>query len=373
MRIGLLLPRSTDYPALGFDLLDGIKGFMSHAGFTGVTYTSENIGYGEDTASNYAKAEKLILDGGVDMILAYCDANNAHPLYDLANITRKPFVFVDPGMRLPQELPGEYVYHISLQGTHACQLAGKMAGDNGRKVLMATSFYDGGYDGPYVYSLGLDAAGGAICGNYVSGYKVKEFSIEQYLSLVDTSGAQSVAACFSSYLAALFFQSLKTTDKKATALPFYCAPFMAEEQLLAQIDYPGGTFHAVVPWALDIDNEAQHKFTASINSISRKNANVFHLLGWEAGAVALRIASHGLHSLNDFSYESPRGKVVIHAETHYTYAPLYEGMIVSSIDNKCKLTTREKIDISAAEHKEIIKGKIADGIVTGWRNNYLCI
>ncbi|MET0461854.1 MAG: ABC transporter substrate-binding protein [Chitinophagaceae bacterium] len=373
MRIGLLLPRSTDYPALGFDLLDGIKGFMKHSGVSDIAYMSENIGYGEDAANNYAKAEKLILEGDVDMILAYCDANNAYPLYDLASMTRKPFIFVDPGMRLPQQLPREYVYHITLQGTHACSLAGQMAGDNGRKVLLATSFYDGGYDGPYVYSQGLDAAGGAICGNYVSGYKVKEFSIEQYISLLESSGAQSVAACFSSYLAALFLQSLKETDKKATALPFYCAPFMAEEQLLAQIEYPGGTFHAVVPWASDIDNDAQHSFKTSINLISNKSANLFHLLGWEAGAVALQFASHGLNSLNDFSYESPRGKVVIDAETHYTYAPLYKGMIVSSTDNKCRLVTQEKIWITAEEHKKIIRGKIADGIVTGWRNNYLCI
>jgi branched-chain amino acid transport system substrate-binding protein len=373
MRIGLLLPRSTDYPALGFDILDGIKGFMDQAAVKDVSYISENIGYGEDAGNNYAKAEKMLLEGGVDMIVAYCDANNAPPLYDLANITRKPFVFVDPGMRLPQLLPGEYVYHISLQGTHACRLAGTMAGDNGRKVLMATSFYDGGYDGPFVYSQGLDAAGGAICGNYVSGYKVSEFSIDQYVSLVESSGAQSVAACFSSYLAALFLQSLKTTDEKATALPFYCAPFMAEEQLLAQIDYPGGTFHTVVPWASDLDNDAQQQFKSSISAMSNKNANVFHLLGWEAGALALQFASHGLKALEGFNYESPRGNVTIHPETHYTYAPLYRGMIVSSTDNKCKLVTQESIRITADEHKKIIEGKVADGIVTGWRNNYLCI
>lgn len=373
MRIGLLLPRSTDYPALGFDLLDGIKGFMNQSGFTDISYVSENIGYGDDPTNNYAKAEKLILEAGVDLLLAYCDANNALPLYDLANLTRRPFVFVDPGMRLPQQLPGEYVFHISLQGTHACRLAGAMAGDNGRKVLMATSFYDGGYDGPFVYSLGLDAAGGAICGNYVSGYKVKEFSIAPYISLLESSGAQSVAACFSSYLAALFLQSLKETDKRATELPFYCAPFMAEEQLLAQIDHPGGTFHTVVPWASDIDNQAQHSFRNSITAICGRNANLFHLLGWEAGAVALQFVSHELNSLNDFSYESPRGKVTIDAETHYTYAPLYRGMIVSSTDNKCRLVTEEKIEITAEEHKKIIEGKIADGIITGWRNNYLCI
>ncbi len=62
---------------------------------------------------------------------------------------------------------------------------------------------------PWGYTRGLAAAGGTVCGNYVSGYKEAEFNMDGCMQLLQHSGAQSVAACFSSYLANLFIKALK--------------------------------------------------------------------------------------------------------------------------------------------------------------------
>ncbi|MDP4261966.1 MAG: ABC transporter substrate-binding protein [Bacteroidota bacterium] len=371
-RIGLLLPRSTDYPSMGYDILDGLQCNLKLAGNETIRFFTENIGFGEDNALNYAKAEKLLLQDNAEILIAYCNSSNAESLYPLAGALNKPFIILDAGMQLPQAEPSAYCYHISLQGVHACHIAGYMAGTGNRKVLMATSFYDGGYRGPWSYDRGLSEAGGSVCGNYVSGYKLAEFTIDPYIGLLHQSAAASVAACFSSYLAELFFKALHEKNSEATPLPFYCSPFMAEEQMLAKCDFPGGDFHAVVPWAFSVKNKEQEKFVDCIQTEKNKKANIFHLLGWEAGIIAAEAIQHESPSLEGFSYDSPRGNVVIHPATHYTYAPLYKGRIIGDKNGKCMFNVQETIPSDAAMHTVIMNDK-QGAMVSGWRNNYLCI
>jgi branched-chain amino acid transport system substrate-binding protein len=369
--IGLLLPRSTDYPSLGFDILDGLRYGLKRTGQDNARFITENIGYGEDHDLNYAKAEKFVLQDNVDVVIAYCNIANAEPLYALAGIAGKPFLFLDAGMQLPDMPPHPNCYHISLQGIHACRQAGFMAGQQNRKVLMATSFYDGGYRGPWSYTRGLEDAGGMVCGNYVSGYKEAEFSIDAYMELLQHTGAQSVAACFSSYLANLFIKALKEKDTSAIALPFYCSPFMAEELLLAQCDFPGGTFHAIVSWGTDLQGEEQEEFKNTIRREKNKPANIFHLLGWEAAILSLQIAQAGVGSLKGFTYNSPRGLVTIHPDTQHTYAPLYKGEIIAGDQGKCALRILETIPVLPADHVLVQNDK--PELASGWKNNYLCI
>ncbi len=126
-------------------------------------------------------------------------------------------------------------------------MAGARAAAGNKKVLIATSFYDGGYCGPWGCHESIVNAGGKVCGNYASGYQTAEFSIEKIRpSCCSIPEHEGVAACFSTSLAVLFFDALKQAGTSVTSLPFYCSPFMAEEELLKKCTFPGGTFHAVV-------------------------------------------------------------------------------------------------------------------------------
>lgn len=370
-RIGILLPRSTDYPAMGIDMLDGLKGCLREIVAVEADYMVENIGFGEDAALTYEKAEKLLL-ADADILVIYSNTSNAESLYPLASVFSKPFIFLDAGMQLPSAEKSPYCYHISLQGLHACKIGGKMAGEGSRKVLLASSFYDGGYFGPWAYDKGLSETGGAVCANYVSTYKENEFSIDACLGMLQSTGANSIAACFSSYLAKLFLNELAAKNKDAISIPFYCSPFMAEEQLLQECIFPGGEFYTVVPWATTLENKEQDVFTGYFLKEKNKAANIFNLLGWEAGIVVREALANGANALKGFRYCSPRGLVVIHPDTHYTYAPLYKGRITPGENGKCCLSVTDSIDMNADEHQRMMNDKPTDQI-SGWRNNYLCI
>lgn len=59
LSIGILTPRSTLYPALTFDILNGLKTSLAHSNISNdITLVTENIGFGTDEAEIYTKAEK---------------------------------------------------------------------------------------------------------------------------------------------------------------------------------------------------------------------------------------------------------------------------------------------------------------------------
>lgn len=370
--IGILLPRSSEYPGMGFDILAGLKaGLLAHPG-EDIRFITENIGFGDNPAHNYACAERMILQEDASAIVCYSHFLNAEPLYALATSSRKPFIFLDAGMQMMTVPQNNSCFHISLQGIHACSIAGAKAAEGNKNVLIATSFYDGGYRGPWGCHESIVNAGGKVCGNYVSGYKTAEFSIDKYLDLLQHSGAEGVAACFSTYLAVLFFDALKQAGAHATALPFYCSPFMAEEDLLKKCNFPGGTFHAFVPWFSSIENEQQQRFDSILKEQQDRFPNLFSLLGWEAAILLRQIQTSGINSLKGWLYESPRGAVNIHPQTHHTYAPLYHGMIVDDGNGKCAWQFHEAVDVDATTHlRYLVAG--TDFMASGWKNNYFCI
>lgn len=370
-RIGFLLPRSTDYPTMGFDILDAFRIHLQLLGIDDLQLVTENIGFGDNHQLCYAKAEKLLLEDDIQLLVAYGSVISAEPLYQLAQSSGRAFLFLDAGMQMPSEDKMPNNWFLSLQGIDASFRLGLLAGEGKRNVMMATSFFDAGYRGSFFNVQGIDAMGGKVSGNYVSTHKISEFSIDRYLELLNENEPEAVIANFSIYLTDLFLKELKEKGSIATPLPFYCSPFMAEESLLTKCDFPTGVFHTIVPWATSLENDAQFLFLKSIREQKNKIANLFHLLGWEAAIVAIRLLNDGPQSLANWSFDSPRGKVTFDAETQTSYAPLYQGMIVSDADGKCKLAIDERLEITQEEHQQSCTQKIEE-MHSGWKNNFFC-
>ncbi|WP_157977228.1 ABC transporter substrate-binding protein [Taibaiella helva] len=375
-KIGILLPRSTDYPAMGFDLLDGLRLRLGLDGNDTIQVIPENIGFGEDRKNNYAKAEKLLMQDGVDVVIAYLSAVNAAVLYPLFEAAGKPFIVLDAGMNYPAAAPVKNALHISLQGIHASYLSGRKAGDHHKEMIMATSFYDGGYSGPWAYSRGSKASGGAVVNNFVSHYKEDQFTMQPFVEAMKEKQGAGVMACFSTYLASLFVNNLPEGLSGDTA--FYCSSFMAEEQNMAGYRLPDARFYAHVPWASSLSNEHNETFVRTIAARKNKQANIFHLIGWEAGILSGILLQEGGKELealatllDDGAYESPRGTVRIHPETHVAYAPLYYTEMMRDEEGKARLLVHDTIEITAVDHQQVLQDQ-PEGISSGWFNNYLC-
>lgn len=374
MTVGMLLPRSTDYPAMSFDMLDGLRLKLKYDGLGDVRIATENIGFGDDKKDIYAKAEKLLMQDDAEYVVAYLSHANAEMLYPLFETAGKILIVLDAGMNFPTSAPSAQALHISFQGIQASHLTGKKAGEHGDAIMMATSFYDGGYRGPWAYSQGIAAAGGKIVHNYIGHYKVSEFTVAPFMDGVSQVNATRVAACFSTYLSTLFLNTLKA-ETSLPALEFYCSPYMFEEQTMATYNLPDGKFYGYIPWASVLDNEQTRLLNHEVADKKKKPANLFHLMGWEAGIVIALLQKRNINSLSQdilagLSYDSPRGKVTVHPETQVTYAPLYFAEMVQG-SASAELVIHTQLDIDGAEHKRLLSD-MPEGVSSGWVNQYLC-
>jgi branched-chain amino acid transport system substrate-binding protein len=371
-RIGILLPRSIEYPAIGFDLLDGLRIHLRQLGLNDITFHTENIGFGEDQEVNHAAAEKLVLNNDVDMLIIYATSLNAENLYSFASSSSKPILFLDAGMEHFEAPLHSQCYHLTLQGTQACSLQGKMAAGESKKIAFAASFLDGGYRGVWFTHEAIAKEGSEISGNYVSVYKPEEFSLAQLETIIQNTETGAVAASFTSYLAELFFTHLKNASEKLKNISFYCSPFMAEETVLDNSPFPHATFHAIVPWSRTIESIENQIFIDSIKKEKNKIANIFHLLGWEAALVVQHIINEGISSLSNSSFNTPRGIVRFHPDTNSAYAPLYKGRIVADEKNNCKLLLSSSVEITPEMHFANHFARPV-GEYTRWKNNFFCI
>src|ERR1700741_5167722 len=333
--IGVLLPRSLEYPSIGFDLLDGLRIHLRQMGHNDITFQTENIGFGEDPEINHGAAEKLVINHDVDLLVVYATSLNAEPLYSFAASSGKPILFLDAGMEHFEAPVSPLCYHLTLQGTLGCSVMGSIAAKQAKKIAFETSFLDGGYRGGGFSSEALNKDGSEVTRHYVSLFKSEEFSLTNLENLIQQTETDAVFASFSSYLAGLFLTHLKNASDKLKNTPFYCSPFLPEEMQLDPIPFPGAVLNTLVPWARAIESMENQVFIDTIKKEKNKPANIFHLLGWEAAMVVEHMISKGAASLPDASFNTPRGIMRFHPETHNAYAPLYEGRIAEGENNTC--------------------------------------
>lgn len=371
-RIGVLLPRSTEYPSIGFDILDGLRIHLRMLGMNDVSIFTENIGFGENPEATHAAAEKLVMNNDVDMLIVYATSLNAEQLYSFADSSGKPILFIDAGME-HFELPAHKgCYHLTLQGTQASSLLGEMAAKKYKKAIFAASFLDGGYRGNWFMNESAIKGGIEIGGHYVSMYREEDFSLANLEELKSKTQGDVVLASFTSYLAVFLLKHLKNASEPLKATPFYCSAFLAEEMILESTPFPGVDMTTVVPWSRTIESSQNQIFMDAVMKEKKKAASIFHLLGWEAALVVQQIRNEGEASLLNSSLNSPRGTLRFHPDTHSAYAPLYEGKITASENGNCKITLSRPIEISAEAHRINHFSKPV-GDFTRWKNNFFCI
>jgi branched-chain amino acid transport system substrate-binding protein len=344
-----------------------------------VKLVPENIGFGEDRKEVYAKAEKLIMQDDAFCVVAYLSPANAESLYPLFETAGRSLIVIDAGMNYMSEPPSKYVVHVSLQGIQAAYMAGKKAGQNGAKVIMATSFYDGGYRGPWAYHRGIADAGGAIVHHYVGRHKEEDFTVQPFLEAAGQHNANVTGACFSTYLAALFMNSLNKENGNLPEIDFYCSSYMVEEQTMGRYQLPAsGRFYAYVPWNSRVENGENEHFISIVKEKKNKEANLFHLMGWEAGIITaqhIRQTEKKAAAIADvmagWSYKSPRGVIKIHPEIFHAFGPMYYAELKQDSGNVPFLDITDIVTTTETEYLRIMNDK-PEGPTSGWFNQYLC-
>jgi len=381
-KIGVLLPRSTFYGSIGFDIAEGIKAGFKHLQREDIEIVIENIGFGSEKQLCYQAAENLLLKADVQIVVAYLGQRMAQLLRPLFMSANRLLVVLDAGANMPQEWPvsNNIIYH-SLHDSLCCWMSSKLAiRDGHKKGGMVTCYYDGGYLHTFGISQSFVNDGGEITFNHATGYTKDAFSMAELDSHLEKNPDSCLLSIFSANYTQWFFEKLNDSVKDKNP-KIYASSFMMEENMLSQLNFPDLDVKGVVSWSKELQNEQNKYFLESMENIGRE-ANLFSLIAWESTSLIIecvklldenskKVASAVQH-LKTFSFESPRGKITFDTKSMHSLSPLYEAALIEDETGMSKLKIVQELKEVEKEFG-IMQQIELNGVISGWYNSYTCI
>ncbi|MGX7668970.1 ABC transporter substrate-binding protein [Flavobacterium pedocola] len=380
--IGLLLPRSSYYNTINFDLYEGFLHGLQKLGRNDIKIVTENIGFGADKQLCYRAAEKLLMDENATIVVAYIGHRMAQLLRPLFLAANKILIVLDAGSNLPHEWPEcPNIFYHSLNNSLGAWLTSKMAAENGHTLGgMVTGYYDGGYLQTLGLFNGYQAAGGTIRFNHATGYKKEEFTMLPLKNHLEQFPGSSLLSLFSGDYVHWYFSEIKE-HFSGNNIPIYLPPFAFEETMLKEAVYPENPVKGITAWSKSISNPENTAFIESLEAIGR-TPNLFSLLSWEGAEIAAKAID--LYSeykgnvaainpvLHLFEFESPRGCIKFHPKTNTTIAPLYEASLIADEKGMCEVKLGKTV-LSTTEDFEKLTQQPLENITSSWFNSYTCI
>lgn len=381
-KIGVLLPRSTFYPSMSFDIAEGIKAGFKHLNREDIEIAIENIGFGAEKQVCYQAAENLLLKENVQIVVAYVGQRTAQLLRPLFISANRLLIVLDAGANMPQEWPSSnnIIFH-SLQDSLCCWMSAKLASRDGNKTGgMVTGYYDGGYLHTLAITQSFVNGGNTITFNHATGYTDTDFSMEGLSQHLEKNPDACLLSLFSGDFAEWYFAGLQEHIQDENP-KIYTSSFLLEESMLAKVPYPNKQIKGVVAWSKELENKQNHDFIAEIEDLGR-DATIFSLIAWEAAYLTVECirlldenkkkVNLAIQQLSNFQFEGPRGLIRFDSKSNHTLSPLYEAEIIADENGMSKLKIIGELKNLDTEFEEM-KQLDLNGVVSGWFNSYACI
>ena len=385
LRIGILTPRSTLYPTISFDVLNGLKAGFAQLNLNDITLFTENIGFGTDESDIYTKAEKMILGDNADVVIACCDSRIASMLQPLFAAAGKLLLVTNMGANLPEDWqPHPTTITHSLNFCFNSSLTGTLAAAEGAGAL-ATSYYDAGYNQVYTMLTRFQQKGGSILYNHVTHLK-NEFFTLQPLQVFMTSeqGSSNLLCLFCADMADFFYKAIAEVHLSQEA-NLFVSPMMLEESLTNNLKEQVllKNVQGYTPWLSTFTNANNQAFVAAYKAAQGKRPNVFSLLGWDTALLLDQFAKALVAHNNDTvaaikamgeatPLPSPRGWIKLDPASNHIYGPGYLVKAGNYFDLKTEENSSLDIDAEWKSFKEEVMLPSA-ATSSAWRNTYLCI
>lgn len=380
-KIGVLLPRSTYYETINFDIYQGLKLGLENLENKEYKIIIENIGFGAEKQQCYRAAEKLLLEENVSIVVAYIGHRTAELLRPLFLAANKILLVLDAGANLPNEWPTcPNIFYHSLHNSLGARLTAKKAVNDGFKEgALITGYYDGGYLHTYSISKSFEDFNGKIVFNHATGYKTEDFSMEPLQSHLNTYPNTALLSLFSGDFVQWYFKEIEKYFKNHN-LPIYLAPFGMEESMLEKAVFPSNNVKGVISWSKKINNSKNKTFIETLEK-SEKKPNIFSLISWESAFIIEKILNlldihknniiEVSNGLKDFEFDGPRGTVSFDSKTNTTLSPLFEAKIVEK-NGFCEIEIEKNISNYKEEFEKLTSLEL-ENINSAWYNSYTCI
>lgn len=377
LRVGVVLPRSTLYPTLGRNFLDGMQLYLTQAGARspGRAITLLPAEYGVGLIEARKQTRTLIEQGQVGLVVGVLSAESAFDLRDLLHERDIPLIRAGVGAEIVREsLRSPAIFHSSLGGWQAAMALGAWAARSlGRRAAMASSFYESGYDTGYAFRMGYESAGGTIALAEVTHVPGQAGGLAQLLGRIQEIQPDLVYASYSGQQAVEFVRAYDEAGL-ARRSPLLGSSFLVDESLLPEQGRAAQGIRTALSWAPDLGTAENRAFSASYRAAAGRPADAFAVLGYDTARLIGEALGAGgpaqlAQALGAVAFSGPRGAVAVDAEMIDTSSPLYLREVRGGA--KARNVVVAQLDRGALRDGRV--AELRETLRTGWLNGYLCI
>jgi branched-chain amino acid transport system substrate-binding protein len=317
LKVGAVVPNAQHFPTLGRDLTAGLS--LALATST-AKITLHSLHYDSTFADAYNAAETL-LNNGADVIVATTGSTSSELLSDLCARAERPLIIANSGENAVQSVAQpSFTFHSTLNTWQASYALGQWAATHhGRRGMIATSYYDSGYDTVYAFEAGFTQAGGEIVHSTIT-HTPANSGFETLRTGVATHQPDFVYALYTNTLAHAFFKEAAAS----LGVPVLGSPFLTE-------NVPHSTVYSATAWADTLQNGTNDTFVQRYTATTGITPSVFSVLGWDTGTwIANALAHAGTAAgtalqtaLRSVTVDSPRGTLQNDTASQSLNGPVY--------------------------------------------------
>jgi branched-chain amino acid transport system substrate-binding protein len=371
--IGILLPKSQQYPTLDRDFMRGLK-----LANPNVKFYIENIGIGADEKLIIEKIQKLNFQEDVSIIIGFFGHYNISEVYNYASKNDILLLAADTGATLPYETPTYKGVYINSYGlTESCYHLGTyLTAKNFQKVVTSTSFYDSGYGMLSAIEYAFKDKP-IFAGHYITPFVPRENESAHMDNIINSYEPDAVFAFYSGLYAeenADFVNQNKVTKK----YPFYVTPFFINDKILEEYKNEPHELYVVSSWMQnDSDNS---NFTDEYKSKYSDSPSIFSTLGYEKGLILKTLLLNAENNLNinslieemsKLNIAGPRGNIEFDKDTNRTLFNHHVYKLNLDSSNNISFNKIETFVNDGHFIKAFTLSTKPDQM-GGWHNAYLC-
>ena len=335
LKIGLLVPSSGIYAALGESITNGMKMYLdsvnNKAGGRDIQLIAEDEGTDPQPAAQ--KARKLVEQDQVDLVAGIVSSGVAGAIRDYFNDNKKFLILANAGAdALTRKAKSQYIFRASFSNWQPNWPMGKWVAENiGKKAFISVPDYAAGAETVSAFRNSFEAAGGQVL-------KVQKTPFPNmgdpapFLTDIKATAPELVYAFYSGAAATTFVKAYADFGL-SKSIPLTGSGFMVEQDVLPALGDTALGVKSCLHWALSLDNAENKAFSDGYQKRTSKVANVFAVQGYDTA----RLIVEGLNAvqgdsgkadafadaLGKVSFASPRGAFKMDPNTHNTINHVY--------------------------------------------------
>ena len=336
-KVGVLLPYSGTYAALGNEITLGFNMALEEAGRTGEFEMVK-----EDTEAKppvgLAKARKLVLEDEVDVITGLVSSGVLGAVRDFVDGAEVPLIVANAGN---DEATGAncspYISRVSFSNRQVSGPMGEWLAQQGVKTAYTLApDYAAGHQMVEAFTEKFTEGGGEVLGGEFTPFgQTSDFG--PYLTNAKSSGAEALFVFYAGGEAISFVKQYGSFDL-AKDLPLYGSGFVTSPLYVAAEGDAAVGVVAALHYVPTVDNETNNAFVATYKEAQGKAPSEFTIQGYDAAKALMAAIDSGASdrasiakALRGLKFDSPRGPVEIDAATNnivhdvYIYETVKEG------------------------------------------------